>query len=71
MRSRLLMAGFGLLVLSSAAHAAGTAQPSQSGTTDTSQPAQVQAQPCPAGSHWVAAGYAKHAKYRAGHCAPN
>jgi hypothetical protein len=26
---------------------------------------------CGQGRHWVAAGYAKHGKYRAGHCAPN
>jgi hypothetical protein len=26
---------------------------------------------CGKGQHWVAAGYAKHGKYRIGHCAPN
>jgi hypothetical protein len=26
---------------------------------------------CPQGQHWVPAGYAQHAKYRAGHCAAN
>ena len=26
---------------------------------------------CGKGQHWVAAGYAKHGKYRAGHCAPS
>ena len=26
---------------------------------------------CGKGQHWVPAGYAKHGKYRAGHCAPN
>jgi hypothetical protein len=25
---------------------------------------------CAEGQRWVAAGYAKHGKYRAGHCAP-
>jgi hypothetical protein len=25
---------------------------------------------CPKGQYWVPAGYAKHGKYRAGHCAP-
>ncbi len=25
---------------------------------------------CGKGQRWVAAGYAKHGKYRAGHCAP-
>ena len=25
---------------------------------------------CPKGQRWVPAGYAKHGKYRAGHCAP-
>ena len=28
------------------------------------------AQKCGAGQRWVPAGYAKHGKYRAGHCAP-
>jgi hypothetical protein len=28
------------------------------------------AKKCPEGQRWVAAGYAKHGKYRAGHCAP-
>lgn len=26
---------------------------------------------CPQGQHWVPAGYAKHGKYRVGHCSPN
>ena len=26
---------------------------------------------CGKGQHWVPAGYAKHGKYRAGHCAPS
>ncbi len=26
---------------------------------------------CPQGQRWVPAGYAKHGKYRAGHCSPN
>jgi hypothetical protein len=26
---------------------------------------------CGKGQHWVGAGYAKHGKYRAAHCAPN
>jgi hypothetical protein len=26
---------------------------------------------CPKGQYWVPAGYAKHGKYRAGHCAPS
>jgi hypothetical protein len=26
---------------------------------------------CGKGQHWVPAGYAKHGKYRGGHCAPN
>jgi len=26
---------------------------------------------CGPGSHWVPPGYAKHAKWRPGHCAPN
>ena len=25
---------------------------------------------CPKGQYWVPAGYAKHGKYRAAHCAP-
>jgi hypothetical protein len=25
---------------------------------------------CPKGQRWIPAGYAKHGKYRAGHCAP-
>jgi hypothetical protein len=28
------------------------------------------AQKCADGQRWVPAGYAKHGKYRAGHCAP-
>jgi len=26
---------------------------------------------CGKGQHWVPSGYAKHGKYRVGHCAPN
>ena len=72
MRSGLsIVACFGFLLLSPAADAADTAQPQQGAAAGTSHNAQAQPQTCPAGSHWVAAGYAKHAKYRAGHCAPN
>jgi hypothetical protein len=35
-------------------------------------PNQASAAPaaCPAGSHWVEPGYARHGKWRPGHCAP-
>ncbi len=29
------------------------------------------AQKCPQGQRWVPAGYAKHGKYRPGHCVPS
>jgi hypothetical protein len=34
-------------------------------------PAASTAKKCAHGQHWVAGAYAKHGKYRAGHCAPN
>jgi hypothetical protein len=40
-----------------------------SGTVSNSVPAATKK--CGQGQHWVPAGYARHGKYRAGHCAPN
>ena len=49
-----------------------TATPLLSRTTVLSSPqisVPVASHKCPQGQRWVPAGYAKHGKYRAGHCA--
>ena len=50
-----------------------TATPLLSRTTVLSSPqisVPVASHKCPQGQRWVPAGYAKHGKYRVGHCAP-
>jgi hypothetical protein len=36
-----------------------------------SQQVPIASHKCGQGQHWVPGAYAKHGKYRAGHCAPN
>jgi hypothetical protein len=64
-----LVAGFGIMAAFQAANAAPSLP---SGITVALSPkAELAASHhCPKGQRWVAAGYAKHGKYRAGHCAP-
>ena len=47
--------------------------PSLSSSVDAGSPSKsvpVAKHKCSKGQYWVAAGYAKHGKYRAAHCAP-
>jgi hypothetical protein len=51
--------------------AAVTRLPDRAAIGALSQSVPVASHKCGQGQRWVPAGYAKHGKYRAGHCAPS
>ena len=67
-----LVAFVGMLCLAAGAQSTNGAPLARNGSVSAA-PSKVTlaANPsCPKGQRWVPAGYAKHGKYRAGHCAP-
>jgi hypothetical protein len=66
-----ILAFAGILCLAGSQSTNGTPLPT-SGTllASASQPILAASHSCPKGQQWIPAGYAKHGKYRAGHCAP-
>jgi hypothetical protein len=50
--------------------AAAVAPPSSAAIGSPSPSTPVASHKCGQGQYWVPSGYAKHGKYRAGHCAP-
>jgi len=47
-----------------------TSGPIRTPTATVTNSVPVASHKCPKGQYWVPAGYAKHGKYRAAHCAP-
>jgi hypothetical protein len=47
-----------------------TSGPISTPTATVAKSVPVASHKCAKGQYWVPAGYAKHGKYRAGHCAP-
>jgi len=70
---RTLLAGFALmlgLAVGFEASAAPVRLPGGAAIGSLSKSVPVASHKCGEGQRWVPAGYAKHGKYRAGHCGP-
>ena len=71
----LLTALIGAFCLAAASPIAGAMSPPAGAfgvpSASSALPVASTAKQCPQGQHWVPGAYAKHGKYRAGHCAPN
>jgi hypothetical protein len=68
----LILAFAGMLCLAASSQSIyGTPLPPSGGLPPSASKAIPAAHPsCPKGQRWIPAGYAKHGKYRPGHCAP-